>query len=292
MYRCLVFVNEAFDCYDRYNNGFLESNRTSDNLFVLNAFVEKQLVLNKRLYVSFVDFSKAFDMVHRIILFYKLISSGWKGRVIDTFRNLYGKTHFRVKCNGRLSAPIDSNFGVNQGGIASGLMFQKYMSDLSTYLFKEYGIVIPNEIIAYILWAVDLILFSNSATGLQKQLNCLLKLCSNNKIIVNEIKTKAMCIGTKEPFNVYFNRKPIEQVHQYKYLGVIVRSVNRLNQDIFLLIITRSYRIHLERPHSVWKRNWNKYNICHQVLCLICSIHWCDQSSLMAVMYGVWVKLD
>ena len=233
MYRRLVFVNEAFDCYDRYNNGFLEGNRTSDNLFVLNALVEKQLLLNKRLYVSFIDFSKAFDMVNRIILFYKLISSGWKGRVINTFRNLYGKTHFRVKCNGRLSAPIDSNLGVNQGGIASGLMFRKYMSDLSTYLSKEYGIVISNEIIAHILWADDLILFSDSATGLQKQLSGLLKFCSNHKIIVNEIKTKAMCFGTKEPFDVYFNRKPIEQVHQYKYLGEIVRSVNRLNQDIF-----------------------------------------------------------
>ena len=24
VYRRLAFVNEAFDCYDRYNNGFLE----------------------------------------------------------------------------------------------------------------------------------------------------------------------------------------------------------------------------------------------------------------------------
>ena len=112
------------------------------------------------------------------------------------------------------------------------------MSDLSTYLsIQEYGIVISNEIIAHILWADDLILFSESATGLQKQLNGLLKICSNNKIIVNEIKTKAMCFGTKEPFNVYFNRKPIEQVHQCKYLGVIVRSLNRLNQDIFFWLL-------------------------------------------------------
>ena len=39
------------------------------------------------------------------------------------------------------------------------------MSDLSTYLSKEYGIVISNEIIAHILWADDLILFSDSATS-------------------------------------------------------------------------------------------------------------------------------
>ena len=42
-----------------------------------------------------------------------------------------------------------------------------------------------------------------------------------------------MYFDTDEPFNVYFNGKLIEQVHQYKYLGVLIWSVNRLNQDIF-----------------------------------------------------------
>ena len=89
------------------------------------------------------------------------------------------------------------------------------------------------EIIAHILWEDDLILFADSPAGLQKQLYGLLKFCSNNKIIVNEMKTKSLCFGTSETFNVYFNGKLIEQVDQYKYLGVIVQSVNRLNQDIF-----------------------------------------------------------
>ena len=112
-------------------------------------------------------------------------------------------------------------------------MFQKYMSDLSTYLSTEVGIVISNEIIAHILWADDLILFSDSPVGLQKQLDGLLKFCSKNKIIVNETKTKVMCFGTTENFQVFFNKKLIEQVDQYKYLGVIVRSINKTNQDLF-----------------------------------------------------------
>ena len=162
VYRRLAFVNEAFAAHDRYNNAFSEGNRTSDNLFVLTGFVEKQLTINKCLYVCYIDFSKAFDMVNRTILFYKLISSGWRGRVIDTFRSLYGKTHFQVKRNGRLSRAVLNNLGVNQGGISSGLMFRKYMSDLSTYLSAEVGIAISNEIIAHILWGDDLILFSDT----------------------------------------------------------------------------------------------------------------------------------
>ena len=54
-----------------------------------------------------------------------------------------------------------------------------------------------------------------------------------NKIIVDEAKTKVMCFGTNENFQVFFNKKLIEEVDQCKYLGVIVRSINKTNQDLF-----------------------------------------------------------
>ena len=40
--------------------------------------------------------------------------------------------------------------------------------------------------------------------------------------------------GTVDNFEVHFNRKLIEQVPWYKYLGTIVRCTKRINQDIFL----------------------------------------------------------
>ena len=101
VYRRLSY--EAFDEIDKYNGGFLHDSRTSDNLFVLNGLIEKQLVLGKSLLICFVDLSKAFDVINRNILFYKLMNRGWKGRVIDTLRNLYNKSNFRVKRHGQLS---------------------------------------------------------------------------------------------------------------------------------------------------------------------------------------------
>ena len=102
VYRQLTFVNEAFDEIDKYNNGFLNGSCTSDNLFILNGLVERQLSLGRDLYVCFVNFSKAFDKISRSILFYKIMKNGWKGKVIDTFRSLYDKTLFREKRNGKL----------------------------------------------------------------------------------------------------------------------------------------------------------------------------------------------
>ena len=42
VYKCLMFVNEAFDEIDKYNNGFLGGNRTSENVFILNGRLERQ----------------------------------------------------------------------------------------------------------------------------------------------------------------------------------------------------------------------------------------------------------
>ena len=70
---------------------------------------------------------------------------------------------------------------MNQGGNVSGLLFRKYMADLSNYLDKEFGVVIGNTILAHLLWADDLILISDSIHGLRKQLKGLTKFCSKNK---------------------------------------------------------------------------------------------------------------
>ena len=185
---------------------------------------------------------------------HKLIKNIWKGKVVDTFRSLYSKTHFRVKRNGKLSPPVLSTMCVNQIGISSGLMFQKYVSDLGTYLSAEVEMVISNEIITHVLWADDLILFSDSHMGLQNQLGGLLKFCSKYKITINETKTKVMRFGTNENFIVFFNKKTFEQVDQYKYLGVLcVRLTKRTK--ICSLIIIGLFLTSPRKLYSVWKRN-------------------------------------
>ena len=46
-------------------------------------------------------------------------------------------------------------------------------------------------------------------------------------MIVNEAKSKVMCFGKQSQFNVSFNDKEIEQVRRYKYLGNIIRRIDK-----------------------------------------------------------------
>ena len=192
VYKRLTFANEPMGKVDRFNGGFIGGSRTSDNIFILRGLVQRQMIIGESLFVCFVDFSKAFDMVNRQILFYKIMKGGWTGRVIDTLRNLYSKTHYRVKRGGKLSPAIESLTGVNQGGAASGILFRKYLQDLDEYLKKDAGVCIGETLVAHLLWADDLVLFSNTEKGIQKQLNGLKRFCARKKMIVNEAKTKLM----------------------------------------------------------------------------------------------------
>ena len=136
----ISFINDAFKTTDIFNGGFLEGSRTADNIFILQGLIERQLILGKSLYICMVDFSKAFDLVNRNILFFKLIRAGFHGKVIDTLRSLYRKTVFRVKCKGLLSPPIRDSYGVNQGGNASPmlLLIVKYMTPFDENSILKY----------------------------------------------------------------------------------------------------------------------------------------------------------
>ena len=167
----------------------------------LHCLIEIKL-LGKCLILCFVDFSKAFDMVNRNILFYKIIKSGWYGKVTDTLRSLYEKTSFRVKHQGCISFLIRNLVGVNQGGVASGFLFRKYLSDLDEYLDIHFVVWVGDMIVAHILWADDLVLMAESISGMQDQLSKLSAYCSKNLLSVNETKTKCMAIGHSGNLNL------------------------------------------------------------------------------------------
>ena len=56
----------------------------SDNALILLGCIQLQLYKKETLYVCFVDFSRAFDLLNRNILFYKLIKQGFHGRMLET----------------------------------------------------------------------------------------------------------------------------------------------------------------------------------------------------------------
>jgi hypothetical protein len=232
----LVFRNLTLHVDDPYQFGFKANARTSDNLFILQSLVNRQKFKGKPLYVCFVDFTKAFDYVNRYALYYKLIKRGIKGKMLNLVCDMYKKAKCRVKWKGQLGEEIDSEFGVLQGGMLSPKLFTEFLTDLREYLEIKCGILIDDDILAYILYADDLILCSESPEGLQKLIDGLLEFCKKWHLIVSLTKTNVLVFGKKNPQYIFtYNGSKIDITTEYKYVGTVVSTNTRemfsKNQD-------------------------------------------------------------
>jgi hypothetical protein len=72
--------------------GFKADYSTMDHIFALLAAVQKQFVKNRKLYVAFVDFEKAFDSISRKLLWPILFKNGIKGKYYFCIRSICMKT--------------------------------------------------------------------------------------------------------------------------------------------------------------------------------------------------------
>ena len=225
----LCFCKEALRLHNPWQNGFKPGSRTTDNLFIFNAIIDKYQATKKPLYVCYVDFKSAFDYVNRHALLYKLLTRGFTGKMFSLLRNLFGKSKSQVKWNSEVGDLFDNMYGVLQGGTVSPTSFNIYVDDMQTAFDGVSGVKFGKMTINHLLQADDLILISETSVGLQKLLASLEKYCRRWHILLNVAKTKTMVFNKRFQVaevlkNFTYNGNTIEEFSDYKYLGVIFSS--------------------------------------------------------------------
>ena len=185
---------------------------------------------NDQLYCAFVDFTKAFDFVVRDILWFKLIKTGVRGKMLNIIKSIYNCVKSRVKHDNTLSEPFTCNIGVRQGECLSPFLFAMYINDLEAELAVKGVAGINTGIINLhiLMYADDIVLFRKSPKDLQNALDSLAEYCNKWKLTVNTNKTKIMVFrnGGCLPNNLNFvyNNSIIEIVSKFCYLGVVFTS--------------------------------------------------------------------
>ena len=124
--------------------------------------------MNKKLYLCFGDFSKAFDRVWRDGLLVKLLRHGVGGKFYGSVKQMYFNTISAVKINNSITPTFKSEVGVKPGDNLSPSLFNVYLNDLK---FPEHScdpIKLSSVSLSHLLWADDLLIMSESSVGLQK----------------------------------------------------------------------------------------------------------------------------
>ena len=80
---------ESYRFYIEAQFGFRKGRSTVDCVFILQGIIQKFLQSGIKLYAFFVDYSKAFYYIVRNNLWFKLITNGVRGKLLDIIMSMY-----------------------------------------------------------------------------------------------------------------------------------------------------------------------------------------------------------
>ena len=112
--RRLRFAKQCLNIDDPYQYGFKENAGAIDSVFILNGLIDKAKAYGRPLYVCFIDFKSAFDLINRSALLFKLLNCGIDGKFLTVIKSMFKKATSRVKWNGRLGEMFQNVSGVRQ----------------------------------------------------------------------------------------------------------------------------------------------------------------------------------
>lgn len=187
----------------------------------------------KKLFCLFVDYNKAFDLIWRDALWYKLDKCGVteNTKIFKVVKNMYSNIKSCIFLNGKKSEFFASTLGVRQGENLSPLLFSLFVNDLELFLSSNgcnalrTGCDIENYVkLLLFMYADDTVLFANDEESLQKALDTLSDYCKHWKLKVNSKKTKVVIFGKtryRKDKKFVYEGVELEVTDTYKYLGIL-----------------------------------------------------------------------
>ena len=141
-----------------------------------------------------------------------------------------------IGLNGDLSEYFCNKIGLMQGEVLSPILFNLYVNDFEANFLKS-G-CIPYELstlsLFLLMYADDMVLFSESIDGLQSLLNELSNYCEIWKLSINVEKSKVLVFrkgGKSKPGeNWHIGEHVLEIVDQFTYLGIIFNYNNKFTK--------------------------------------------------------------
>ena len=215
---------------------------TTDQIFILNSLVNKYVKAGKKkLFVCFIDFKKAFDNVWHTGLLYKLINQySIGGKFYTMIKSMYKNAKTSVKLSDGVTNVFNLEKGIKQGDTLSPFLFNLFLNDVNN-IFSSSKCASPslfNRVVNCLLYADDLLVVSETKSGLQHALNELHSYCITWKLQLNIKKTKVIVFNTrksKEQYTFMFGQDKISICDQCAYLGIIFNKNGNFKDAVHLL---------------------------------------------------------
>jgi len=240
---------ETYSLFHKAQSGFRKYHSCQTELTKLIDLWLKEMDNGHMTGIVFLDFKKAFDLVDHEILLQKLKCYRFDNPSLNWFRSYLSQRSQRVSIGNISSQTRIIHSGVPQGSVLGPLLFFIYINDLP----------LNNESTNTDLFADDATMYTSSSDTevIQMRLNSDLIRVQNwaqqNRMVINEGKTKCMILGTSQKLHksgnpelsLAINNHRLENVKHEKLVGVSIDNNLLWHDHIDKLCKTLSSKIAL-----------------------------------------------
>jgi len=216
--------------------------------------VEQTIEWQTPLYVTFVDFAKAFDSVDRQAIWCILKSYGVPEKIIDVIRELYEDFTCQVIHEGRMSDDFKVTTGVRQGCLLSPLLFLVVLDWVTRTAYADSGKGIQWTLMSKLEdleFADDLALLAHRLQHMQEKMTALKEASQRVGLQISQEKTKVLQINTRQQEAIVIEDKVVEEVEEFVYLGSVISQTGGTEEDVRSRIRKAQQAFAVLRP--VWK---------------------------------------
>nr|VZI22797.1 unnamed protein product [Spirometra erinaceieuropaei] len=210
--------------------GFRAGRGCADQVFTLRRILEFRHSYQQPTAVCLIDFTAAFDSVHRESLWRLMALDGVPAKIITTVKVYYRPTTARVLVHKNLTQPFGIRSGVRQGCILSPILFNYAIYwILGRILHEGDGVEFaPGHRLT------DLALLASSFGDLQSMVSRVNKVAKSVGLYINAGKTKVFssCIPDQEKTPLGIDDCQLEEVDSLKYLVARLLPNGQSKDDI------------------------------------------------------------
>ncbi len=176
------------------------------------------------LYITFIDYVKAYDRVDRNLLLKMLANKGCGNRFLQAIGSSMQRTTNVLGCE-----TFDSSMGVRQGGATSCSLFTFYVNE-TIQILKSYGDDGFLKGLHSLLQMDDTVILATSRQAMQTKLN-LLKECTDHiNMGIHPTKSLYMTVNSDDKEAFILGDAVISHTEEYVYLGSIFSSTTIAQQ--------------------------------------------------------------
>jgi ribonuclease HI len=227
----IVWYLEKHKMLNNLQCAFRKKRTCTDHLLRIQDKIYKSLNNGQSVLALFLDIEKAYDMVWKEGLLFKLHKLGIKGKAFWWIRDFLKNRSIQVRVGVELSDPMVIENGIPQGSAISPLLFIIMINDLN----------VSDQNTSFSLFADDCAVWMSGkniqflSNKMQKILESINNWCNLWGFKISIAKTVYMIFTRKlkvPDINLYLDEEEIQGVNKFKFLGLVFDPKLSWNEHI------------------------------------------------------------